>query len=337
MSSQKNGSESNLEKISYSKISTFEQCPRQFYLKYELKKRSNAASLPLEIGTITHHGKELVGLALMDNKKPDYEAIRGAVMSGFTGTEKPVFNEDGEQLNIDELTGITKAVAVLGVDELRNKYFFDWMEKCNKSGMTYDEKLKIYFDNIHNLENEDGWNVVACELEFDFPYKGKFRLHGFIDRVDKNADDDYRVLDYKSSKKVFDEKYTKTPLQMFIYTLAVESVYGKIPIEHLYDFMLIGEMQNVCSKGYYKRGETKLLKLWEELEACRQSGIWKPKPSPLCHWCDYCETNPNAEAALKRECQYYSLWTPANKTFEVKKKFDENAVEIEKKTEGFWF
>jgi ATP-dependent helicase/DNAse subunit B len=280
MSLQKNGNESNLEKVSYSKISTFEQCPRKFYLKYELKKRSNAISLPLEVGTITHYGKELIGLALLKGDTPDYEAIKEVVMSGCSESKGKIVDENGEGVAIETEADIVK---VLGISELRDKYFFDWLEKCDKSNLTYDEKLRIYFDNLDNLENEDSWNVVACELEFDFPYKDKFRLYGFIDRIDESACGDYRVVDYKSSKKIFDDKYTKTPLQMFIYTLAVEHVYGKVPIEHLYDFMLIGEMQNVCSKGYYKRGEAKLMKLWDELETCRANGVWKPKPSKTYH------------------------------------------------------
>jgi len=306
----------------------------KFLLKYEQKKHANTATLPLEIGTITHYGKELIGLALMEGKKPDYDAIREIVMAGYDDEVEKVRDENGELL-VDE-DGV-KTVHVLGVNELKEKYFYEWIEKDDKSGMNYDEKLKIYFDNLHNLEADDTWKPIACELEFDFVFQDLFRLYGFIDRVDINSAGEYRVVDYKSSKKVFDDKYTKTPLQMFIYSLAVEHVFGKVPVEHMYDFMLIDKLQHVCSSGYYNRGMKKLLKLWGELNECRSSGIFMPKATPLCHWCDYCRTNKNAADLYIDECPYYSLWEPNNKTFEKNKEYCKNTADTPKKAEGFWF
>jgi len=341
MNIQSNGSGSDaatLEKVSYSKLSTFDQCPRKFLYKYEQKKRGDISSLALEIGTITHYGKELVAQALLKGEKPDYEQIISIVMTGYDEEVKRIVDEDGEQVvSTDELKKETEIVHVLGTDELKQKYFFEWIEPDNKSGMNYDEKLAIYFNNLHSLELETQWKPIACEPEFDFPYQGLFRLYGFIDRVDTNETGDFRVVDYKSSKKIFDDKDIKTPLQMFIYALAVEHMHGKIPTEFLYDFIFLDTVQEACSKGYHNRGTKKLLKLWEELCTCRESGIWKPKPTPLCHWCDYCRTNPRASDEYKNECPYFSLWTPQNKTFEKNKDFDPGAVEAEKKTEGFWF
>ena len=312
-----------LERISFSKLSTFEQCPRKFLFKYEQKKRSDTTSLALEIGTISHYGMELIGQALIDGRKPDYEHIKKVVMDGY----------DEKHENV--------TVHIPGVTELKEKYFFEWVEPDNKSGMNYDEKLKIYFDNLHKLEQDNVWRPVAVEPEFDFPYEGLFRLYGFIDRIDVNSAGDYRVVDYKSSKKLFDDKDIKTPMQMYFYTLAVEQMYGKVPIEHLYDFIFLGQTQNSCSKGYQVRGQKKLMKLWEALKECRESGIWKPMPSPLCHWCDYCKTNPNASDDYKQECTYFSLWSPHNKTFEKNKEFDaanaRTETEVEKKADGFWF
>lgn len=328
-----------LEKASYSKLSTFEQCPRRFMYKYEQKKRSATTSLALEIGTISHYGKELVGLALIRGEKPDCEAIKQVVMNGYDEYIEKIVDENGEPVNElgDGCQSMTETVHVPGVIELKEKYFFEWYEKDNKSGMDYDEKLAIYFKNLDNFAHDTEWTPIACEPEFDFDFNGLFRLYGFIDRVDMNSAGDLRVVDYKSSKKVFDDKDIKTPLQMFVYTLAIEHMYGKTPVEHLYDFMFIDQVQSACSKGYYSRGMKKLLKLWEEICACRESGVYVPKATPLCHWCDYCRTNPNATDDFKDECMYFSLWTPNNRTFEKNKLYDVCAGESENKAEGFWF
>ena len=347
MNIQDNGNGSKAhgeERISYSKLSTFEQCPRQFFIKYEQKKRpDDITSLPLEIGTISHYGKELIGKALMAGETPDYEHIKSIIIAGFDEFKiRSYIDENGNKVgaldNWCDMEG--EMVHVPGLEELKKKYFFEWVEPDNKSGMNYDKKLEIYFNNFEQLENdmkETGWRPIACEPEFEFSYKGLFKLYGFIDRIDINEDGDYRVVDYKSSKKVFDDKDIKTPMQMFIYTLAIENMYGKTPIAHHYDFIFIDKIQEACSKGYYKRGEKKLIKLWEDLCTCRETGVFKPKPTPLCHWCEYCATNPNALHEFKHECQYYSKWTPTNKTFEKNKEFDETVVDTEKKAKEFWF
>ena len=327
-----------LEKISYSKLSTFEQCPRKFLYKYEQKKRSDSTSLALQIGTIAHYGMELIGQALIEGQKPDYEHIKKVVMEGYDEQDiSRAVDENGEPLPLQEQE--TKTVHIPGVTELKEKYFFEWVEPDNKSGMNYDEKLKIYFDNLHKLEQDNEWRPVAVEPEFDFPHEGLFRLFGFIDRVDVNKKGEYRVVDYKSSKKLFDDKDTKTPMQMYFYTLAVEEMYGATPIEHIYDFIFLGQLQHSCSKGYQTRGAKKLMKLWETLTECRQSEVWAPKPTPLCFYCDYCKTNPNASNDFKEECTYYSLWTPHNKTFEKNKEFVATKTEAaaEQKPSGFWF
>jgi hypothetical protein len=288
----------------------------KFKKKYEEKKYSFKSSLAFEIGSIAHKGKELVAKALIEGDKPDYEHIKWIVENGCT--------EHGN----------TRNPRILGTKELKEKYFFDWIKTDDKSGLTYEEKLEIFFNALPLMEIDTIWKPIAIEMPFEFTYNEKYLMHGFIDKIDQNNEDDLRVVDYKSSKKVFDEKEIKTPLQMVIYDMAVQNKFNKTPIEHIYDFIFLGKEQRACSKGYLKLGQTKLDKLFDKLQECRHTGIYTPKPSPLCRWCEFCETNPDADEQLKYECQYHSLWTPSNKTFEVKKKFE---AETEKKTTDFWF
>ena len=57
------------------------------------------------------------------------------------------------------------------------------------------------------------------------------------------------------------------------------------------------------------------------------SNYLQPKPSPLCHFCDYCITNTNADPWNNMLCDYYSLWTREKKTFEVNKKWQPPIVD----------
>ena len=63
-------------------------------------------------------------------------------------------------------------------------------------------------------------------------------------------------------------------------------------------------------KNYMNSGIKKLDKLFKGIEAQE----FDPKPSPLCHWCEFCKTNKNAleEKNYKYLCPYHSLWTREN-------------------------
>ena len=60
--------------------------------------------------------------------------------------------------------------------------------------------------------------------------------------------------------------------------------------------------------------------MFGDIEASENKYLFIPKPTPLCHWCNFCTTNPEA-TIYKNECEYYSKWTPAHKTFEVNNKW----------------
>ena len=106
-----------------------------------------------------------------------------------------------------------------------------------------------------------------------------------------------------------------------IYDLAALYLYGELPIDHEYDFVLIDKKQNkadgVCSRGYFIRGIKKLDSILSKIEECEETDEFKPAPTPLCYWCPYHSTSPHADSKYKGLCQYHSLWTPTDKNYDV--------------------
>ncbi|MGG0308258.1 PD-(D/E)XK nuclease family protein [Priestia megaterium] len=295
---------SKLEKYSYSKLSTFTQCPMKYYQKYVQGNYDQSDAIHLDLGNILHKVLEIKFRNIIDNVKVDYGYLKEITYSGVK-----------EETNKSE-------EFIIGVNEIIKKYGEDLFNKVDqKSGLSYKEKMSIFMDYLHNEEIND-WKPIVVEQKFEFEYEGKAILGGYIDRIDENKNGDLRVVDYKSSNKVFDEKELPTPLQMMIYTLACENIFGKQPIEHRYDFIMIGDHQLACTKGYYKRGIKKLNKIFDEIEWYTALNEFKPKPTPLCHWCSFSKTNPNALWYMQDLCDYYSLWTPDNKTFAKNKEYE---------------
>jgi RecB family exonuclease len=186
--------------------------------------------------------------------------------------------------------------------------------------MSYDDKLKKFDEVLHTEMEDDNWKPIYFELPFEFVWRDKYIVSGFIDRVDEK-DGEYRVVDYKSSKKVFDSKKLPTAQQMCIYGVAILNMFGKLPKEYKYRFTLINEEQYALTKNWETRLIKKLDKIFDSIAESDNSEIYKPSPSPLCYYCPYCINNPNAKE-YSRECEYYSLWKPDNKTFEVNRQFN---------------
>lgn len=191
-----------------------------------------------------------------------------------------------------------------GIKKLRDKYSLD----------LYEEKIEMFYGRIMEDEDFKGWTPVEVEMPFEFEFNG-FIFNGFIDLV-LEKDGEYKVKDYKSSKKVFEEKELPTNLQFFIYCLAIEKKFGKPSIEHEFDFILLGDYQNALTRGFYNRGIKALTELTNKL---KNDILFKPKPSPLCHYCHLSENTIVNSGWFNGLCEYYSLWRPDNKVYGVNK------------------
>lgn len=286
--------------LSYSRIDCFKSCPYKYKLKYIDKNYTNDSSIALQIGSILHLGLEFKYLNKFNN-----DEIMKIIYNGY--------EEDGNK--------------IIGIHELQEMYPFDW-EEADKHGRTYSEKMDLYKKRIFKDIDEE-WKCIGCEVEFHILYENKVIIKGFIDRVDQNIHTgEIRVVDYKSSTSEYNKKDLATPMQMFIYALACKEMYGQYPSVFVYDMILLGIEQEAMTKGWEKRGFKALSKQIDALiEHQEFNNIkMKPKPTPLCHWCSYSETNPNATNG-KGLCEYYSLWTKENKTFKTNKEWIEPVVE----------
>ena len=295
----------NLPVFSYSKMEVFKNCPLQYRYKYIEKKYSQDTSIALELGSLCHYVLEQKGKMIVSGETVDYEKLNGILMNGVTETDEKTKEE------------------LLGVNQLKRKYFEVWHEADNASGASYDEKIKLFDKVLHDEMEETDWKPTYFEKPFEFVWDNKVILKGFIDRID-TKDGQYRTVDYKTSKKVYEQSKLATSLQFGVYALAILNEFGVLPIESEYRFILIDDKQYALTKGWENRLIKAMDKVFGDIEASEKKSVFVPKPSPLCHWCNFCQTNPEA-TIYRNECEYFSKWTPTQKTFEVNKKW--NALE----------
>lgn len=286
-------------------MEVFKNCPLQYRYKYIEKKYSQDTSIALELGSLCHYVLEQKGRMVAAKQKVDYDKLNNILLDGVS--------------EVDEKT----KEKLLGVSQLKRKYFEVWHEADNASGASYDEKIKLFDQVLHKEMEDTEWESTYFERPFEFVWDNKVILKGFIDRIDVK-DGQYRTVDYKTSKKVYEQSKLATSLQFGIYALAILNEFGVLPAESKYRFILIDDEQYALTKGWEKRLIKALDKVFGDIEASGKKEIFVPKPTPLCHWCNFCQTNPEA-TIYRNECEYFSKWTPTQKTFEVNKKW--NALE----------
>lgn len=292
----------NLPVFSYSKMEVFKNCPLQYRYKYIEKKYSQDTSISLELGSLCHYVLEQKGKMIVSGETVDYEKLNNILMNGVTETDEKTKEE------------------LLGVNQLKRKYFEVWHEADNASGASYEEKIKLFDKVLHEEMEDTDWKPTYFEKPFEFVWDNKVVLKGFIDRIDIK-DGQYRTVDYKTSKKVYEQSKLATSLQFGVYALAILNKFGVLPVESEYRFILIDDRQYALTKGWENRLIKAMDKVFGDIRTSEEKNIFVPKPSPLCHWCNFCQTNPEA-TIYKNECEYFSKWTPTQKTFEVNKKWN---------------
>jgi hypothetical protein len=310
-----------LIKYSHSRLELFTQCPMRYKLKYLDGFNTKESSIHLELGSIIHKGKEIWGEFLLSKEKPDYDFINRVIEEGIDICKILFINDEKIHNNTESLKGI---------EELRKKYPESFYDICNKSGLTYDEKLNIFSSTfITDLEEMilNKWKIIGIEKKFEFTYvtdKGKeYIIRGFIDRIDQNDKEELRVVDYKTSKEIFQDDKMSGNQQMFIYSMACENLFEKRPVEFVYDFVFIGKKQGIGMRqegvaeelrqkevsDFCIKGRRKLNNVFNKLEKCEENGEYKPNPSPLCAFCQFTAgKNYNGDEEFVGKCEYNSLW-----------------------------
>lgn len=169
---------------------------------------------------------------------------------------------------------------VNGFEFLRKKYPDKILE--------YQDKYSIF---IKRLEiPEEKLNPLNVERYFSLNF-GKHTIKGYIDILLINKDNEYILKDYKTNKDLFKTKELDNSLQLGIYALAIESLFGKLPIRLEYDMLFHNTIQ---SSSFDKQTIlNKINNILDGLDMSLDFDMWSQKSSILCYWCSYYKDSIN--------------------------------------------
>ena len=164
-----------------------------------------------------------------------------------------------------------------------------------------------YKEGISLLEkfykNNPPWNFNVADMESRFEFEiedektgEKHIVSGTMDRIDKNADDSFEIIDYKTKRKMPAQKEIDNDLQMSIYQLGLIKRWPHInasKIKLSFYFLKHGEKIST-SRTMEQIEETRkfILDTIRDISEKTKTGEFPPYPSPLCDWCEYKQMCP---------------------------------------------
>lgn len=273
------------EKYSYSKVDCYRQCPFKFKLKYIDKHFVPVSAIALDVGNLIHETEECIANAIKDGKPIDYVALKNRI--------------------------------VLKMAELEHKFPVEFYE-ADKVGRYYKDKLYGYLEKgIYRFEEymkqHPTYEIVGAEVPFKVTIHSKL-FTGKIDRLLRDtATGKYVCHDLKTYPVEVEPADLKTPLQFVVYTLAIKDMFSvnNEDVACGYDLPFCDVIQQAGKGDFISVGSAEIKKLLDAID----SGEYEPNPTPLCHWCEFCATNPRQPKEGKNLCPYHSLWTRENKVF----------------------
>ncbi len=249
-----------MEIHSHSKLSTFEQCPLKYKLKYidkvppEIEKTIEA-----HLGSIIHKTFEWIYNSVKELKK------------------SPALDEIITYYSVKWQEEFSKEILIVKKELNETDYF--------QKGIEF---LINYFKE--NYPFKDG--TIECEKRIIINLDENTKILGFIDRLVYNIKTkEYEIHDYKTSNTLPSQEKIESDRQLALYSIAIKELYG-YDKEVCLIWHYLAHNQKIC----LKKTNEQLNKIKEEtidlIKKIEKTNEFYGKTSSLCNWCEYKKVCP---------------------------------------------
>jgi len=242
---------------SHSKLSSFEQCPYKYKLRYIDKIIPEIGkSIEAHLGTCVHDTLEWLYKKVLEGKIPTID-------------EAIVFYSESWKENYTEDIVIVK-------NEMQIK---DYFEKGVRFLLDYYIKHQPFDDNTLELEKK-----IILELEDS----GKiYKIRGFIDRLAHNlATNELEIHDYKTAGTLPSQDKIDDDRQLSLYSIAIKQIFGQekqvCQIWHYLNFN-----KKICTRKTDEELEKLKKETIELINKIESTTEFPTNKSTLCSWCEY--------------------------------------------------
>ena len=239
--------------LSPSKVSSFTNCPLAFRLAV-IDRLPDPSSAVAVKGTLVH------------------SALEGLIWNHPAGQRTPAV----------ALAELEAAWQVLQGDPE-----FEGLALDDEQAATFRADAEVLVGNYFELEDPDRVRTLGVELGLEADL-GHLRLRGIIDRLDLTDDGDLVVIDYKSGKAPSARFERAKMAGVHIYALLCEQVLGRAPVEVRLLYLRDPIVVTAAPSQQTIRGQRqRTIAVWQAIERACTSEDFRPRPSPLCRFCNF--------------------------------------------------
>ena len=258
---------------SHSRLSSFENCPKQFEFRYILKVPRETESVEAFVGKRVHEILERLYLFVGRGQIPGVEKVVDRYHKLWEETWDP------------ERVRIVREGTPLA-------FYRELGERC----------LRGYYAR-HYPFDEDETLGIEKRVVFPLDEAGEYRMQGIIDRISRARDGTIEVHDYKTGARVPSQQRLDEDRQLALYQIGLAREYGDdVPYRLVWHFVA----RNQIRTSTRTPEELAVLreKTIERIDEIRRTTVFPPRKIALCNWCEYkplcplyAEAHPGSEAA----------------------------------------
>jgi putative RecB family exonuclease len=245
---------------SHSRISSYENCPRQFYFRYVEKLPVETESIEAFVGKRVHEVLERLNRFVERGQVPSL----AKVIERFRALWDEHF--DAERVRIVRAENPPASYRESG-------------ERC----LTNHYRRHYPFDRDENLG-------VEQRVVFSLDPEGRYRVQGIIDRVARARDGAIEIHDYKTGRFVPSQATLDRDRQLALYQIGVADRFGDAPVRLVWHYLL--RDQTRVSTRTPEQLDALRLDTAARIDQIEAEARFEPKPSNLCAWCEFRDVCP---------------------------------------------
>ncbi len=249
---------------SHSRISTFENCRRQFRYRYVDQIPVETDGIEAFMGKLVHAVAEKLNLVTAAGQVPSL----GAVLKRFNKMWDESF--DASRIRIAR-------------EGMEPEHYRATGERCTEN---------LYRSHYPFDEGES----VGIEepVRFDLDAEGRYRLRGVVDRIVRKGET-IEIHDYKTGARVPSQARIDKDRQLALYQMAIEERFPDQPVELVWHYLAQNQVRR--SRRTPEQLEALRRETIDRIDQIEAEVEYKATPSGLCPWCEY---NTRCEAGRER-------------------------------------
>ncbi len=247
---------------SHSRLSCFENCPKQFQFRYVLRLPMETESIEAFLGKRVHAVLERLHRFVRRGRVPGLPSVLQRFQSDW------VQRFDAARIRIVR--------SGEPADSYRERG-----ERC----------LGHYYRRHYPFDREETLGVEE-EVSFALDPRGRYRVRGVIDRVARAPDGAVEIQDYKTGQRIPSQRVLDEDRQLALYQMGLNGRLGGpgTSVRLVWHYLLHDRVRtSTRTPEQLEELGARTVELIDRIEA---EADFEPRPGPLCRWCEYNDRCP---------------------------------------------